>query len=318
MTNILITWTSGFIWFHTAKRLLDLGENIIWFDNENDYYDVDLKIARRNILEGSPNFKFYKWSLEHLEELQLIFEENKIEKIIHLAAQWGVRYSITHPFTYIQSNLVGFHNIIELARQHTIKNFIYASSSSVYWDNTKQPSSVDDRADHPISLYAATKKADELIAYSYSHTFGLPTIGLRFFTVYGPWGRPDMAYFSFTRKILSGEAIDVYNNGHMKRDFTYIDDIVDGIIKALNYETHYEIFNLWNDHPEELEHLISYLWDNLWKNVKKIYLPLQDGDVISTRSDIDHTKEKLWWEPKTFLKDGIKWFADRYKSFYNV
>lgn len=318
MTTILITWTSWFIWFHTAKKLLEKEVNIIWFDNENDYYDINLKIARRSELEKFPNFKFYKGNLETLEDIKKVFEENKIDKVLNLAAQAGVRYSLINPFAYIQSNLVGFHNIIELSKQYKIKNFVYASSSSVYGNNTKQPFSVDDKVDHPISLYAATKKADELIAHSYSHLFGLPTIGLRFFTVYGPRGRPDMAMLIFAGKILKWEPIDVFNNGNMKRDFTYIDDIVSGIIKCLALETTYEIFNLWSDHPVDLEYVISLIEKNLWKKAIKNYLPLQPGDVPETSADIKYTTEKLWRKPQFEVENWIENLIKRYKEFYKI
>ena len=294
------------------------GEKIIWFDNENDYYDVNLKIARRAILEQFPNFTFYKGNLENLEDLKKVFEENKIDKVLNLAAQAGVRYSLINPFAYIQSNVVWFHNIIELSKQYKIKNFVYASSSSVYGNNTKQPFSVDDVVDHPISIYAATKKADELIAHSYSHLFGLPTIGLRFFTVYGPRGRPDMAMLIFASKILKWEAIDVFNNWKMRRDFTYIDDIVSGIIKSLELETKYEIFNLWSDHPVDLEAIISLIEKNIWKTAIKNYLPLQPGDVPETSADIQHTTEKLWWKPKFEVEKWIENLIHWYKEFYSA
>lgn len=316
MQTILITGSSWFIWFHLSKRLLDEWNNIIWFDNENDYYDVSLKLARRNLLEEYPNFKFYKWDLSNLSEIEQVFQENQIDKVVNLAAQAWVRYSIVNPFAYIQSNLVGFHNIIYLSKEFWIKNFVYASSSSVYWNNEKQPFSVDDKVDNPISLYAATKKSNELIAHSYSHLFWLPTIWLRFFTVYWPWSRPDMAMLKFALKISKWEVIDVYNYWKMKRDFTYIDDIVDWIIKALNYDTKYEIFNLWSDNPIELEYLINLLWKNLWKEVNKNYMPLQDGDVLETSADIRHTWEILWWKPHFQIEQGIKIFIEWYKEFY--
>jgi len=318
MSIILITWTSGFIWFHTAKKLLEKWETIIGFDNENDYYDVNLKIARRKVLEKFSNFVFYKGSLEDLEHLKRVFEKHPIDKVLNLAAQAWVRYSLINPFAYIQSNLVWFHNIIELSKQYKIKNFVYASSSSVYGNNKKQPFSVEDSVDHPISLYAATKKSDELIAHSYSHLFGLPTIGLRFFTVYGPRGRPDMAMFIFASKTLKWEPIDVFNNGNMKRDFTYIDDIVDGIIKALDSDLKYEIFNLWSDRPVDLEYVISLIEKNLWKEVVKNYLPLQPGDVPETSADIKHTTEKLWRKPQFWVEKWIENFIYRYKDFYRI
>lgn len=317
MENILVTWTSWFIWFSLAKRLLDDWNNIIWIDNENDYYDISLKEARRRILEKYDNFKFYKWDLGNIHRMDEIFKDNKIDKVVNLAAQAWVRYSIINPFSYIQSNLVWFHNILFLSKEYKVKNFVYASSSSVYWNNKKQPSSIDDKVDNPISLYAATKKSNELIAHSYSHLFWLPTIWLRFFTVYWPWSRPDMAMLKFAHKISKWETIDVYNYGKMKRDFTYIDDIVDWIILALNYETKYDIFNLWSDSPIELEYLITLLEENLWKKANKNYMPLQDWDVLETSADIEYTKEKLWWEPKFRIEEWVKNFADWFKDFYN-
>lgn len=317
METILITWTSGFIGFHLAKKLLEQGTNIIGFDNENDYYDVNLKITRRKELENFPNFTFYQGNLENLEDVKKVFETHTIDKVCNLAAQAGVRYSLINPYAYIQSNLVGFHNIIELSKQYKIKNFVYASSSSVYGKNTKQPFSVDDRTDHPISLYAATKKSNELIAHSYSHIFGLPTIGLRFFTVYGPRGRPDMAMLIFADKISKWEAIDVFNHGKMKRDFTYVDDIVNGIIKCLDLKTTYEIFNLWSDHPVDLEYIITLIEQQLWKTAKKNYLPIQAGDVPETSADIQHTKEILWREPKFQVEKWIEQLIDRYKTYYH-
>lgn len=316
METILITGSSGFIGFHTAKKLLEQWKKIIWFDNENDYYDVNLKHARRKILEQDPNFTFYQGALEIFSDLSQIFESHQIDKVLNLAAQAGVRYSLINPFAYIQSNLVGFHNIIELSKQNKVKNFVYASSSSVYGSNEKQPFSVEDSVDNPISLYAATKKSNELIAHSYSHLFDLPTIGLRFFTVYGPWGRPDMAMFIFADKILKWEAIDVFNHGKMRRDFTYIDDIVDGIIKSLNLETNYEIFNLWSDRPVDLEYIIKLIEQNLWTKAIKNYLPIQPGDVPSTSADISHTTKVLWWKPQFSVEKGIENLIVWYKNFY--
>lgn len=316
--TILITGTSGFIGFHVAKKLLDEGYKIIGFDNENDYYDVNLKIARRKILEQFPNFIFFKGNLQNLKDLERVFKNNKINKVVNLAAQAGVRYSLINPYAYIQSNIVGFHNLIELAKQYQIENFIYASSSSVYGKNNKQPFSIKDKVDHPISLYAATKKSDELIAHVYSHLFGLPTIGLRFFTVYGPRGRPDMAMLIFADKIMKGEAIDVFNNGDMRRDFTYIDDIVDGVIKAIHLKSKYEIFNLGSDNPVELEYMISLLEKELGTQAQKNYLPLQPGDIPSTSADIEYTKQKLRREPKYKIEKGIENLIKRYKKFYQI
>jgi len=316
---MLITWTSWFIGFHLAKKLLEEWKtNVIWFDNENDYYDVNLKLARKDILEKYDNFKFYKWDLANNEDLRKVFEENKIDKVCNLAAQAWVRYSIENPKAYIQSNLVWFQNIIELAKDYKVKNFVYASSSSVYGANKKQPFSVEDRVDNPVSLYAATKKSNELIAHSYHHIFGLPTTGLRFFTVQWTYGRPDMAYFKFTKKIFEWEEIDIYNHWKMQRDFTDIDDIVEWVIKALNNIAEYEIFNLWNDTPTSLEYMIELLEKNIWIKAKRNYIWMQDGDVKSTWADIGHTKEVLWWEPKIKIEDTIKKFVDWYRKFYNV
>lgn len=314
--SILLTGSSWFIGFHTAKKLLEQGEEVIGFDNENDYYDVHLKLARRKQLESFSGFTFHKGSLENLQELAPIFSQHTITTIIHLAAQAGVRYSITNPDVYIQSNLIGFYNILELTRKNNIKKLIYASSSSVYGNNQKQPFSVEDKVDHPISLYAATKKSNELLAYSYSHLFGISTIGLRFFTVYWPWNRPDMAPFIFTDKILKGEKIDVFNYGEMQRDFTYIDDIVAGIVKCIPLEVSYEIFNLWNDNPIKLEYFISLIEKYVWKTANKNYLPLQAGDVLSTYADITHTKEILQRQPTYSIEEWLKNLIQRYKEFY--
>lgn len=318
METILITWTSWFIWFHLAKRLLEeWNTNIIWFDCENDYYDVNLKIARREELTKFDNFKFYKWYLENYEDLKQVFEENKIDKVCNLAAQAWVRYSIINPFAYIQSNIVWFHNIIELAKVYEIKNFVYASSSSVYWKNEKQPFSVDDTVDNPISLYAASKKSNELIAHTYSHLFKLPTTWLRFFTVYWPYWRPDMAMFIFADNISNWKPIPVFNNGDMKRDFTYIDDIVDWVIKSLNTISDYEVFNLWNHNTVQLEYMIDLIEKWLWKKAKKDYKWMQPGDVKSTWADVEHTYDKLWWKAKTSIEEWVDNFIKWYKEFYN-
>lgn len=316
MVKILITWTSWFIWFHLAKRLLGEWNQIIWFDNENDYYDVNLKHARREQLEKYDNFKFYKWDLANYSEIEQVFKENQIDKVVNLAAQAWVRYSLVNPFAYIQSNLVWFHNILHLSKEYKIQNFVYASSSSVYWNNKKQPFSVEDKVDLPISLYAATKKSNELIAHSYSHLFWIPTIWLRFFTVYWPWWRPDMAMIIFANKISKWEPIDVFNYGKMRRDFTYIDDIVDGIIKCVNLKTNYEVFNLWSDHPVDLEYVIWLIEDNIWKKAIKNYLPIQAWDVPETSADIQHTKDVLWWEPHFQVENWIKNLIEWYKSYY--
>lgn len=316
--NILVTGSSGFIGFHTAKKLLELWHTVIWVDCENDYYDVQLKTDRRSILSSFSNFQFYHISIWNLEDLENIFETHLIDKVCHLAAQAGVRYSIENPFAYIEANIVWFHNIIFLAQKYKVQNFVYASSSSVYGKNEKQPFSIDDRVDHPISLYAATKKSNEIIAHSYSHIYGLPTTGLRFFTVYGEYSRPDMAMLKFALKMKHGEEIEVYNNGEMKRDFTYIDDIVDGILKSLDSNFHYEIFNLWNDKPVNLEYMIWLLEKNLWIKANKIYLPLQAWDVLSTWSDIDYTKQKLDWQPQTSIEVWVEKFCEWFRKYYKL
>ena len=318
METILITGTSGFIWFHTAKKLLEEWKNIIWFDNENDYYDVNLKIARRNFLEKYENFKFYKWSLEKLEDLKTVFQENKIDKVLNLAAQAGVRYSLINPFAYIQTNIVWFHNIIELSKQYNIKNFVYASSASVYGNNKKIPFSVEDRTDEPISLYWATKKSNELIAHSYSFYFWLPTIGLRFFNVYGPWGRPDWAFFIFAKGILEGTSIDVFNNGETIRNFTYIDDIVEWIIRTLNHKTKYDIFNLWNTNCVVLNYMIDCIEKECNKKAIKKYLPADIADIPESWVDIAYTKKILDRQPKTNIELWVNKLIEWYKDFYKL
>lgn len=317
MQTILITWTSWFIGFFLAQKLLERWDNIIWVDIENDYYDVSLKLSRRKILEGYKNFKFYKIKLEDLQNLEQVFIENKIDKVCNLAAQAWVRYSLENPSAYIQANLVWFHNIIELSKKYSVKNFVYASSSSVYGKNKKQPFSIEDKVDNPISLYAATKKSNELIAHSYSHLYNLQTIWLRFFTVYGPWSRPDMAMLKFALKMKEAKEIEIYNNWDMERDFTYIDDIVDGVIKALEYTgSNYEIFNLGNDQVVNLKYMIELLEKSLGIEAKKVYLPMQDWDVKSTWADIEYTKQKLNWKPTTSIEDGIQKFADWFFWYY--
>lgn len=311
--SIIITWSSWFIWYHTAKTLLDRGETIIGIDNENDYYDVSLKQARRTQLEKYDTFTFYRWDIADLAFVQDVFKKTNPYKVLNLAAQAGVRYSLENPFAYIQANLVGFHNMIRLAKEYKVQNFVYASSSSVYGSNEKQPFAVTDPVDHPISLYAATKKSNELITHTYSHLYDLPTTGLRFFTVYGPRGRPDMAMMIFANKIMQWKPIDVYNHGKMKRDFTYIDDIVSGIIASLDQPHHYEIFNLWWDHTTSLEEMISLIESNLGKQAIKNYMDIQPWDVPETSADINHTRKLLWREPRTSIAEGvektIEWFT---------
>lgn len=315
---ILVTGAAGFIGFHLCKELLKNGVSVVGYDSVNDYYDPSLKEARLKILAKSENFTFYRSDLCDFNALEKVFEKHAVQKVCNLAAQAGVRYSLINPFAYQKSNLEGFLNIIELSKRAEVKNFVYASSSSVYGNNKKLPFSVKDNVDHPISLYAASKKANELIAHTYSHLFQLPTTGLRFFTVYGPYGRPDMALFIFTKKILAGEPIDVYNNGNMRRDFTYIDDIINGIIAALDIPSDYEIFNLGNHRSENLMDFIRLIEKNLGRQAKINFAPIQPGDVPETFADIDHARKKLGFNPSTGIELGIKRFIDWYKDYYNI
>ncbi len=314
--TILVTGSAGFIGFHTAKRLLEDGHIVIGADNFNDYYDPNLKEARNAILENFNNYKLYRGDLSDESLVEQIFTENKIDQVCHLAAQAGVRYSLENPQVYIKSNIVAFVNILEAARNYNIKDLVYASSSSVYGNNQKVPFSEHDNVDNPISLYAATKKADELMAHTYSHLFNINTTGLRFFTVIGPYGRPDMAPILFASAISKGEEIKVFNFGKMKRDFTYIDDIVEGILLALEKTNGYQIFNLGNNKPVELEYFISCIEKETGKTAKKKYMELQPGDVLETFADISHTKKMLGWEPKTSTEEAIKAFIGWYKEYY--
>ncbi len=314
---VLVTGSAGFIGFHVSKRLLEMGESVVGIDNLNEYYDVNLKKARLEILKSYNNFIFYKEDIQNFQALEGIFESHNLDNICNLAAQAGVRYSLKAPFSYQKSNLEGFLTLLELARKYRAKNFVYASSSSVYGDNKKVPFSVDDRVDTPVSLYAATKKANELIAHAYSHLYQIPCTGLRFFTVYGPWGRPDMALFLFTDAILKKRPINVYNYGHMKRDFTYIDDIVDGTIAALKRAVPYEIFNLGNSQSVELLDFIRILEGVLGQEAQKNMMPIQPGDVPETAADIRKSRELLGFDPKTPLEKGIRRFVRWYREYYN-
>ena len=314
--TILVTGSAGSIGFHTAKRLLENGQIVIGADNFNDYYDPSLKEARNAILEGFKGYKLYRGDLSDESLVEQIFTDNKIDQICHLAAQAGVRYSLENPQVYIKSNINAFLNILEAARNFNTPDLVYASSSSVYGSNQKVPFSVNDSVDNPISLYAATKKADELMAYTYSHLFGINTTGLRFFTVIGPYGRPDMAPILFASAIFKGEEIKVFNFGKMKRDFTYIDDIVDGILLALEKTNGYQIFNLGNNKPVELEYFISCIEEEIGKTAKKKYMELQPGDVLETFADTSHTTEILGWEPKTSTEKAIKAFIGWYNEYY--
>lgn len=313
---VLLTGAAGFIGYHVARKLCSLGEHVVGVDSLNDYYDPALKAARLKNLEREKNFSFFKIDLCDFNGLTELFERFDFDKICHLAAQAGVRYSLTHPFAYQKSNNEGFLNILEMARKNPVRNFVYASSSSVYGSNAKLPFSEDDRTDAPISLYAATKKANELVAHCYSRLYGIPCSGLRFFTVYGPWGRPDMALFLFTKAILAGEPIEVYNQGRMKRNFTYIDDIVDGVMIALDNPAPYEIYNIGNSRAEELMAFIGEIEKNIGKKAVINYLPMQPGDVMATVADISKL-QKLGYEPKTNIDKGIKNFIAWYREYYS-
>lgn len=312
---ILVTGSAGFIGFHLSKKLLEAGHEVIGLDNVNDYYSVDLKNSRLNIINNYKNFTFYKKDLCDLEALIAIFKKHDINKVVNLAAQAGVRYSLTNPFAYQKSNLEGFLNIIDTAKKFNVENFLYASSSSVYGKNKKLPFSTDDNVDLPISLYAATKKANELIAHTYSHIYNLPTSGFRFFTVYGPYGRPDMALYIFTKKIMAGEIIDVYNFGKMKRDFTYVDDIVAGLTSSLDKAFKYEVFNLGNHRSENLMDFIHIIEKKLDKKAKINLMEIQPGDVPETYADIKNSSDKLGYFPTTNIEDGINKFIDWYKEY---
>ncbi|CAH0271617.1 NAD-dependent epimerase [Peribacillus simplex] len=331
--NILVTGAAGFIGFHLTKRLLTLDINVIGVDNINDYYDVILKNNRLKILKENPDFEFHKLDLSNKEKLNQLFKDRTIDIVINLAAQAGVRYSIDNPDSYVNSNLVGFVNILEVCRQNNVKHLIYASSSSVYGANTNIPFSTKDPVDHPVSLYAATKKSNELMAHTYSHLYNIPTTGLRFFTVYGPWGRPDMAYYSFTKNIIEEKTIKVFNNGDMRRDFTYIDDIVEGIIRLLDkppvYNTGwdranpdpsssyapYKIYNIGNNKPIKLMDFIITLEKLIGKQAKIEFLPMQPGDVKETYADIADLHADVGFYPSTTIEEGLTHFVNWYKKY---
>lgn len=334
--KILLTGSSGFIGFHTAKRLLERGDIVIGIDNMNNYYDVQLKKDRLAQIKDHPNFSFYEVDISNRTEMESVFKETKPDRVINLAAQAGVRYSLINPYTYIESNLVGFINILECCRHNDIEHLVYASSSSVYGSNEKLPFSVDDNVDHPVSLYAATKKSNELMAHTYSHLYGLPTTGLRFFTVYGPWGRPDMALFLFTKSIIDNKTIDVYNYGKMQRDFTYIDDIVEGVIRVLdkvpqqnpNWDPNtsstgsskapYKVYNIGNNKPVDLMYFIETIEKCLGKEAKKNLLPLQPGDVPATFADVDALINDVGFKPDTPIELGVSRFINWYKNYYKA
>ena len=334
--TILVTGAAGFIGFHAARALLAHGDTVIGLDNLNDYYDVALKEARLAELRPNRNFRFVKADLKDRSAITAFFAEHKPQRVLHLAAQAGVRYSLTHPHHYIDANIVGFMNVLEGCRQTGVKHLLFASSSSVYGANSKMPYSVRDNVDHPLSLYAATKKANELMAHSYAHLYRLPVTGLRFFTVYGPWGRPDMAPFLFAKKIIAGEPIDVFNQGDHQRDFTYIDDVVESTIRALDQvpaadpnwsgdrpdaatsSAPYRLYNIGNHTPVALLDFIAAIEKAVGKPAKKNLLPMQPGDVPATYADVSELKAATGFEPKTPLEDGIKRFVAWYRDYYKV
>lgn len=334
--NVLVTGAAGFIGYHLSKRLLDQGIHVTGVDNLNPYYDVNLKKDRLRRLEISENFAWVNTDLENKSRLEDIFKERSIDVVVNLAAQAGVRYSLTNPHAYVDSNIVGFVNILECCRHHGVKHLVFASSSSVYGANTNMPFSVHHNVDHPVSLYAATKKANELMAHTYSHLYALPCTGLRFFTVYGPWGRPDMALFLFTRAIFEGKPIQVFNHGRMKRDFTYIDDIVEGVFRVMGHlpapnpewrgdtpdpgtsYAPYKIYNIGNNQPVELTRFIETIERVIGKKAEKEYLDLQAGDVPATYADVDDLIADVGFKPATSIQTGIARFVAWYKDYYGV
>jgi UDP-glucuronate 4-epimerase len=347
--KILVTGTAGFIGFHLARKLIERGDEVIGLDNINDYYDVNLKYARLNengikrkdvkwnkIVSSTKyhNYKFIRLNLEDREDVLNLFKNEKFDKVVNLAAQAGVRYSLENPHAYINSNIAGFLNILEGCRHNNIKHLVYASSSSVYGNNKKMPLSTSDNVDHPISLYAATKKSNELMAHTYSHLYGMPTTGLRFFTVYGPWGRPDMALFLFTKAIIEGKPIQVFNNGDMVRDFTYIDDIVEGITRVIDHpaepSTHekqdvsrsntapYKVYNIGNSSPVQLMDYIHAIEKALGKTAQKKFLPMQPGDVPKTEADVTDLVNDLDYKPETPVTEGIERFIKWYNNYFDT
>jgi len=334
--TILVTGCAGFIGFHVSRRLLADGERVVGLDNLNPYYDPRLKQARLDQLAPQPGFTFLKADLADRARMPSLFDEHKFDCVVHLAAQAGVRYSLKDPHAYVDSNLVGFVNILEGCRHQGVGHLVFASSSSVYGANTHMPFSVHAGADHPVSLYAATKKANEMLAHSYAHLYRLPTTGLRFFTVYGPWGRPDMALFLFTRAILEGKPIDVYNFGKMRRDFTYIDDIVEGVVQVMNHTAQpdpgwnsgqpdpasssapYRLYNIGNTQPADLMALIEAVEQKIGKTARKNMLPIEPGDVPATWSDMEDLARDLGFKPRIAMQEGVSRFVDWYRDYYGV
>jgi UDP-glucuronate 4-epimerase len=336
VVKVLVTGAAGFIGFHLSQRLLARGDEVIGIDNLNPYYDVSLKKDRLAQLQEQSGFRFHQLDLANRDGIAQLFAQQGFDIVVNLAAQAGVRYSLKNPHAYVDSNLVGFVNILEGCRHSGVKHLVFASSSSVYGANTKTPFSVHDNVDHPVSLYAATKKANELMAHTYSHLYGLPTTGLRFFTVYGPWGRPDMALFIFTKAILAGEPIDVFNYGKMQRDFTYIDDIIEGVVRVMDNvpepnphwsgdspdpgtsKAPYKVYNIGNNQPIELMHFIGAIEKSLGMEAKKNMIPIQAGDVPITYADVDDLFNDVGFKPSTPIEVGIERFLNWYRSYYKV
>ena len=334
--NVLVTGAAGFIGMHVARLLLQRGDTVVGIDNLNDYYDPALKLARLDCLRSFENFRFVRMDVANPQAMEALFACEAFDRVVHLAAQAGVRYSLSNPQAYVQSNLVGFANVLECCRNHAVAHLVYASSSSVYGANTRMPFSVHDEVNHPVSLYAATKKSNELMAHAYSHLFRIPCTGLRFFTVYGPWGRPDMALHLFTTAIVRGEPIKVFNEGRMRRDFTYIDDIVEGVVRLLplapqadpdfdpetpnpaSSSAPWRIYNIGNNNTVELNDFISTLEDALGMKARKELLPMQPGDVESTWANIDDLTAATGFAPSTPLSQGIARFVDWYKEYYKI
>ena len=334
--KVLVTGAAGFIGMHVVERLLARGDEMVGVDNLNAYYDVGLKEARLGRLGGHSGFRFVRLNIADTEAFNKLFRQEGFQRVVHLAAQAGVRYSLDNPQVYVQSNLVGFVNVLEGYRHGNVEHLVYASSSSIYGGNKKMPVSEHDNVDHPISLYAATKKSNELMAHTYSHLFGLPTTGLRFFTVYGPWGRPDMSYFKFTKAILEGRPIEVFNYGKMQRDFTYVDDIAEGVVRVLDRAPRvqpdfdamnpdpasssapYRIYNIGNHQPVDLMTYINVLERALGREAEKKLLPLQDGDVVATYAETAALQADIGFLPTTSITEGIGRFVDWYRSYYNV
>lgn len=334
--KFLVTGAAGFIGFYVVQRLCQQGHQVIGIDNVNDYYDVNLKLARLANLEPLPNFTFVKLDLADRAGIAELFAKEKFNRVIHLAAQAGVRYSIDNPLAYADSNLVGHLTILEGCRHHNVEHLVYASSSSVYGLNSKVPFATSDSVDHPISLYAATKKSNELMSHTYSHLYGIPTTGLRFFTVYGPWGRPDMALFKFTKAIVEGKQIDIYNNGDMRRDFTYIDDIVEGVIRiqdmvpkaddtwkvetgnAATSSAPYRVFNIGNGNPVKLMEFVESLESSLGLEANKNFMPMQPGDVYQTYAEVEDLFDVTGYRPSVSVTDGVERFVSWYREFYKI